>query len=125
MTNTTASEPAAPATTSTHYTPENRAIAEEILRQLGGGRFKVMTGSKDFTVIKNGLRFKVGSNSKRVNAMEIVLDADDTYTVRAMWVQMSRKTFQVTTTMRDEMSGVYNDMLQDVFTRMTGMYTHL
>jgi hypothetical protein len=123
MTNTTASETAAPA--STHYTPENRAIAEEILRQLGGGRFKVMTGSKDFTVIKNGLRFKVGSNSKRVNAMEIVLDADDTYTVRAMWVQMSRKTFQVTTTMRDEMSGVYNDMLQDVFTRMTGMYTHL
>jgi hypothetical protein len=125
MTNTTASEPAAPATTSTHYTPENRAIAEEILRQLGGGRFRAMTGATDFTVIPNGLRFKVGSNSKRVNAMEIILDPSDTYTVKAMWVQMSRKTFEVTTTVRDEMSDVYNDMLQDVFTRMTGMYTRL
>lgn len=36
----------------------NQEIAETILRQLGGRRFAMMTGAKDFIITKNELSFK-------------------------------------------------------------------
>ena len=44
-------------------------VAEEILRQLGGNRFRVMTGAKNFSGTDNSLRMRIGRNKTNANYM--------------------------------------------------------
>lgn len=99
----------------------NRMITETILQQLGGGRFVVMTGAKNLAEVDRGLGFMLPGNLTRdgINAVKIVLDPSDTYTVKFM--KMTRTKLTVI----KEVSDVYCDMLQDVFEDATGLYTHL
>jgi hypothetical protein len=60
----------------------NKEVSETILQQLGGRRFIVMTGAKDFVAIDNGLRFRIGKNSSRANIVKVILQGDDTYTMQ-------------------------------------------
>ena len=53
---------------------------ETILKQLGGNRFIAMTGAKHFGVGPNGMSFKIGRNSKRVNHVTIDYDSCLLYT---------------------------------------------
>lgn len=96
-------------------------IAEEILLQLGGNRFIAMTGSKNFAAGDNGrsLSMKVGQNPKGVTHLKITLDPTDTYTM--IFYRIRANKIKVLETF----TGVYNDMLQKIFTKMTGLYTHL
>ena len=92
----------------------------ETLKQLGGNRFIAMTGAKHFGVGPNGMSFKIGRNSKRVNHVTIDLDRGrDLYNMKFDWVTIkgikNKKTLK----------GIYADQLQDMFTRYTGMYTSL
>lgn len=104
---------------------ESLAIAREILRQLGGRMFLMMTGSKQLLALKSGLQFTVGENENGVNRIQVILDADDTYTVKASQVRVNRRTGVVKEEPKGEEEGVYNDSLQAVFTRLTGLYTRL
>ena len=118
--------------TNTNYakmvTDNNREIAITILNQLGGRRFAVMTGAKDFLAVKNGLQFKIGRNISKANRVEIKLNGLDLYDVRFYrqtggnlnknyeWVPVKEtevKTF----------NDCYCDMLEDIFTSVTGLYT--
>lgn len=112
----------------------NSAIAQTIYQQLGGGRFAAMTGAKYFVADENKLRFRIGKNASKANKVIITLDADDTYTMRfSKFTPYSFKikkdgTFKETQEsdkLIEEISGVYCDMLQDVFTKFTGLYTRL
>jgi nitrogen regulatory protein PII-like uncharacterized protein len=92
----------------------------ETLKQLGGNRFIAMTGAKHFGVGPNGMSFKIGRNSKRVNHVTIDLDRGrDLYNMKFDWVTIkgikNKKTLK----------GIYADQLQDMFTKYTGMYTSL
>jgi len=92
----------------------------ETLKQLGGNRFIMMTGAKHFGVGPNGMSFKIGKNSKRVNHVTIDLDRGrDLYNMKFDWVTIkgikNKKTLK----------GIYADQLQDMFTKYTGMYTSL
>ena len=92
----------------------------ETLKQLGGNRFIAMTGAKHFGVGPNGMSFKIGKNSKRVNHVTIDYDRGrDLYNMKFDWVTIkgikNKKTLK----------GIYADQLQDMFTRYTGMYTSL
>ena len=100
---------------------ENQQLAHEILRQLGGNRFAVMTGAKHFAELERGLGFQIPGNLAKngINAVKIVLDPSDTYTVKFMRIGRSKLT------VIEEVSDVYCDMLQDVFESATGLYTHL
>jgi hypothetical protein len=94
-------------------------VAQTILHQLGGSRFIAMTGSTNFTSDKDKLTFKVGSNPKGVTHMRITLTPRDLYKVEALKVRkLEVKTLS-------EADDVYFDMLEEVFTRMTGLYTRL
>ena len=90
----------------------------ETLKQLGGNKFIAMTGAKDFGVGPKGMSFKIGRNSKRVNYIRIDLK-NDLYNMEFMWV--SKRGVKVV----KKVKGVYNDQLQKVFTKYTGMYTRL
>lgn len=59
--------------------------ADVILEQLGGQRFKVMTGARDFYYSNGGrtLQFKLSARltSNKANFVTVTLDDNDEYTV--------------------------------------------
>ena len=95
-------------------------VANTIYRQLGGNRFRVMTGAKNMVSLENGIAMKIGRNKTNANYMEIVLNELDLYDI----------TFAKVTKMGEMKSmkgydNVYNDMLVSIFESHTGMYTTL
>ena len=105
-------------------------VAHTILRQLGGSKFLVMTGAKP-VVDGNTLRLTLCKNFSKANRLYITLEADDTYTMRFFRYtagRVSKKTYEWVPEKITEIKtveGVYCDMLQAIFTEVTGMYTHL
>ena len=96
------------------------SVAKEILETLGGNKFRVMTGAKNFMGFSNGLVMKIGRNSSNSNYLKITLNSMDLYDMK--FCKLTRKFEEKSIT---EYSDVYNDMLTDVFTEHTGMYTKL
>jgi hypothetical protein len=110
-------------------------VADIILDQLGGNKFLAMTGAHHLLADGNTLRMQLTKNISKANRLWITLDADDTYTMhffyyRAGGMKVDYKKGTVTEKpeiMKDvyKVSGIYFDQLQEIFTRLTGMYTHL
>lgn len=98
---------------------QNIEVANTIVAQLGGNRFKVMTGAKNLTAGDNSLTFKVGSNSKGVTHVRITLTPMDDYTMEFLAVR------GVTVKTKATETGVYCDTLAANFTANTGVYTRL
>lgn len=113
----------------------NTMIAETILQQLGGNKFVVMTGAKNFVALENGIKFNIGRNASKANTVKITVNGLDLYDIEFIKftpykITVNHKTCTVTT--REEKTEViktyndcYCDMLQELFTEVTGMYTHL
>lgn len=104
-------------TTQQRYTAqEQKEIAGTILQQLGGRKFLAMTGARDLYALdgNGGLQLSF-RGSTRANKLVIKVDPDDTYTFE-LWkirgVEM-KKVY--------ECDGVYDDMLQSIFTSETGL----
>ena len=112
----------------------NEAIAKTIYNQIGGRRFTVMTGAKDFITIDNGLRFKIGRNGSKANMVEIKLNGSDLYDmefIKFSPVHLSINHRKGTADWKDEVrqtirkfDDIYFDQLQELFTEATGLYTH-
>ena len=95
-------------------------VAKTILEQLGGNKFRVMTGAKHFGATEDSLSMRIGRNKTNANFMVVELNGNDLYNV----------TFAKMTKMGEmksvkEYSDVYNDMLVTIFESHTGMYTSL
>lgn len=108
-------------------TKRQNEVATIIINQLGGRKFTAMTGAKDFSSLSDlGVQFKIGRNEKKVNTVTISLDeATDTYSMKFEKITLNRKTFDVKRKLISSCDLIYADMLQDVFTEETGMYTSL
>lgn len=102
-------------------TTTTATIAQTILEQLGGRKFLVMTRAKNLMDCGNGLSFKLPSRfaTGGINYVKIELDPSDTYTVT--FGKIWGTNYKVVKTN----DGIYCDMLQDLFTRVTGLDTHL
>lgn len=106
-------------------------VANEILKQLGGNKFLAMTGANHLLSDGNTLRMNLPKNASKANRLWITLNADDTYTMNFFKFtagRLNKKTFVWTEDKKvdvKEVKGVYCDMLQDIFTSVTGMYTSL
>ena len=96
------------------------AVANEIYRQLGGNRFRVMTGAKNMVSTENGIRMRIGRNKTNANYMEVVLNSMDLYDTTFAKVTRMGEMKSVRT-----YDNVYNDMLVSLFESHTGMYTSL
>jgi hypothetical protein len=101
-------------------TQANQQIAQEIYRQLGGNRFAVMTGSKNFAYDGAALQMHLARNKSTAKYLKITLEANDTYTM-----VFSKLTKNYELVVVAEFEDLYADMLQDVFTSFTGLYTSL
>jgi hypothetical protein len=108
--------------------------AQTILEQLGGNRFIAMTGSKNFTSGKDSLSMKLTKNKIGAQYLTITLLPSNTYEMKFSKVKkilnkdLSDGEFKI----YDEevielknLSGVYCDQLQSIFTDVTGLYTRL
>jgi len=95
-------------------------VATEILRQLGGNKFIAMTGSKQFCADDDMLIFKIPGNLSKANRVRITLNSMDLYDVE--FLKINRK-FDII--IIKEYNNVYNEDLQDIFTSVTGLETHL
>lgn len=97
-----------------------KAVADEILRQLGGRRFMVMTGAKNLLAVNDqcgGLSMRVGRNDKSVNYVKIILTGMDLYDIEFGRVHGLKYT------VKSSVEGIYNDMLVEMFEKHTGLYT--
>ena len=98
----------------------DKTVATEILKQLGGGQFMAMTGTKKFGCTDNSISFKVGMRCKnKITHVEITLNSLDLYDV----VFLRWYDYKVTTISKFE--NVYDNMLQKIFTSETGLNTRL
>ena len=101
-------------------------IAATILQQIGGRRFVAMTGSHDFINLGNGLRMSLSRNKTSANRLEIIYDAGaDLYNMRFYRQSFSRKTFEVKIKDIKTYEGVDCDMLEDIFSDVTGMHLYM
>lgn len=98
-------------------------VSETILRQLGGRQFIVMTGARNFIGHPDMLTFRLpgsgGFCKNGINRVAIRLNPSDTYTVTFSRIR-GMKAVEIA-----EHRDVYFDSLQEIFTRETGLETHL
>ena len=100
-------------------------VAKIIYQQLGGGRFAFMTGTKNFVAMKNGLCMSLTRNKTCANRLEITYDeGSDLYNMRFFRTAFYVKKVQTAEKDVEIFNGVYCDQLQDIFTQVTGLYTH-
>lgn len=94
--------------------------AKEILDQLGGNRFRSMTGAKHFGKDDNkqSISFKIGRNCKQINYVTIKLTSMDLYNISFIKMRKCQMT-------KVEIKGIYFDQLQSIFTENTGLNTIL
>jgi len=94
------------------------------LEQIGGKRFAVMTGSRDFVDMGNRLRMSLARNKTSANRLDIIYDAGtDLYNMRFFRKTFSKKTFESKAMDVEVHEGIFFDMLEEVFTQVTGLYT--
>ena len=93
--------------------------ADVTLKQLGANKFIAMTGAKQFSFGKQGLGFRIGKNSKSINYVRVDLKSNDLYDMEFIRIRGSK--IKVV----KKVTGVYNDQLQKIFTKHTGLYTSL
>lgn len=70
-------------------------VAKTILEQLGGNKFRVMTGAKNLVGTDNSLSFRLpgsGFCKQGINSVKITLNGSDLYDVRYMRVRGSKIT---------------------------------
>ena len=113
------------------------SVADTILAQLGGQKFIVMTGAKNFVWDNENqtLRMTLPKNGSKANRLYITLRWDDTYNMRffrytpsKLRINNKKGTADFVAEKIEEVKTyemVYCDQLQELFTEVTKMYTHL
>ena len=110
---------------------EPTRVADIILQQLGGNKFTVMTGSKNYLAEENTLRMHLAKNKSGANRLRITLNWNDLYSLefyRHIPGKLNKNTLEYTNDAVEavaEFDDVYCDQLQSIFTQVTGLYTHL
>jgi hypothetical protein len=98
-------------------------VAETILNQLGGNKFIVMTGSKNFLNLGNGLRMKLTRNKSKAQFLKIELTGSDLYNMTLFSARSTENDIILTT--KEKVEGVYFDQMNRIFEQVTGLYTSL
>jgi hypothetical protein len=100
---------------------QGQLLAKEILNQLGGNKFLVMTGSKNLAYDNSSLSMHLTRNKSKAKYLKIELTSMDTYNM--IFKGFNKKTFEFPVVKRFD--GIYADQLQSIFTDVTGLYTKL
>ena len=102
-------------------TTTNQTIAHKILDQLGGNKFRMMTGAKDLVAGENSLTIRIGRNPGKVTHVRVTLTAMDTYDME--FLRIRNHGMEIRTVEAAE--GLYADNLCAAFESTTGLRTRL
>lgn len=98
------------------YLNPNKMNAQSLINQLGGNKFIVMTGAKNFVAGESVLMFNIGRGAKSgINKIRIELK-NDLYNV--FFYNMRKAQYQVS-----QFENVYAENLTSLFTKETGFVT--
>ena len=97
-------------------------VAQTIYQQLGGHKFKVMTGAKSFIADANSLQVRRPNRfaANGINLVKITLNGSDLYDV-----QFKNLTYKLNTKYSKEYNNVYFDQLVSLFESETKLATKL
>eukprot|EP01037_Dinobryon_pediforme_P020756 gene20756-21457_t len=101
----------------------NTTIAATILAQLGGNKFRAMTGAKNLVALeRGGLQFDLprGATTNKATKVQIVLAGNDTYTLAFYKVRGIN-----CDKIGQDVHGLYCDQLRGAFEGATGLATRL
>ena len=102
----------------------NLSITQIIYEQLGGDRFALMTGAKDFvSTTDTSLHITLSKNASGCNRLSITLEPNDTYTMLFYKMTKKRGTMDYVLSKGAVAEEVFYDELQDYFTNHTKQYT--
>lgn len=92
----------------------------EILKQLGGKRFIIMTGAKNLTYDdkSKSIAFKIMRNAKKITHVKIILNGLDLYDMIFYNCGKELKTIS-------QVKNLYCEMIRGEFEKQTGLYTSL
>ena len=116
-----------------HSEEQIKEIMLALYEQLGGHKFVVMTGSKftGYSENKSGdmeQAIKLSKNKSGADKLIITYEeGKDTYSMRFVKSpKLNKKTFSFSESKEVFFSSdIYAEQLQEVFTQVTGLYTHL
>lgn len=96
-------------------------VATAIIQQLGGiRRLSIMLGAHSFTGGPDSLTFKFrAKGAQGINAVKVILDASDTYTVEFWKVRGANMTLV------QSLQWIYCDQLRNVVEKVTGLVVRL
>lgn len=96
-------------------------VAHTIRAQLGGDRFALMTGARDFVGGDRMLQFRLPRGMARhsINSVRVTLEQNDTYTVVFYAIRGTK--FRTV----DTFETVYADNLRSIFENRTGLKVSL
>jgi len=94
--------------------------ANTIYSQLGGNKFTAMTGTYNFVDMGNGLAMTLRKNNANAKYLTIKLNASDLYEVEffSLDKNLNKK-------IKQQIENVSCDMLQNIFTKITGLNVKL
>ena len=110
---------------------KNQIIATTIINQLGGNKFKVMTGAKDLLAIDNGVSFKLPSRFAKdgINHISITLNGNDLYDIKFNKItSKNHEVYNIRVPVLKEFKSfddVYAEDLTELFESTTGLFTKL
>lgn len=104
----------------------DKFVATTILKQIGHkALFMLGATGKPIVALPNGVIFKVGRNSKRINKIKILLNGMDTYDIEFWYNAFSLKEYKDKSKLISTSEGVYFDQLRTSIETHTGLYTSL
>jgi hypothetical protein len=101
---------------------QQKKLAATIYEQLGGRRFALMTGAKDFLSHADGLTFAI-PRTRSIRKVRVLYAPNDTYTLEFYSVGKVKGILDVR--LRDRRFDVHAEQLGRVFTDVTGLHTRL
>lgn len=112
----------------------SKAIAEEILKQLGVGKLKAMINARNFMVVDYGVQFTF-SGSRTWNTLKIQLNYKDLYDVTFLKMpnmakvksiaDIDKKLEQLKNPKTKIINDIYCDILRETIEQETGLYLTL
>jgi len=94
-------------------------VAETILAQLGGNKFRVMTGAKNFVSSTYSLSFDIPKSKDGINKVWIQLTTNDSYDI-VFYSIRGTKINEVA-----KIEDIYTEQLIPIFEERTGLLTRL
>lgn len=98
----------------------SQEVAKTILQQLGGSKFTTMIGAKNLGFTSDSLSFKISAKClNKATHCKITLNSMDLYDMKFYKIR------GVDISEVGEVTGLFADQLQQIFTDKTGLDTHL